>query len=197
MPDSEFPSSSSITDALRARTHSQASNLARKAYLSHIRAYATHPASEKDLFNVSLLQLGHLAKAFALREAPATIKALARAAGTSSKADKKRQKAEHDEEERRARKEKKLGIALGAPRISITTTGAGAGAGAAKGDESDDDDDLAETARRAAQKAAEKAAGKGANDAEARMYTKVREMGRLTRKGGKLAEHGADEFQLG
>ncbi|KAI0344702.1 DEAD-domain-containing protein [Trametopsis cervina] len=43
---------------------------ARKAFLSHIRAYATHPSDEKHMFHVRHLHLGHLAKAFALREAP-------------------------------------------------------------------------------------------------------------------------------
>lgn len=46
--------------------------LARKAYLSHIRAYATHPLDERKFFHVKLLHLGHLAKAFALRETPTT-----------------------------------------------------------------------------------------------------------------------------
>ncbi|TIA90981.1 hypothetical protein E3P99_01338 [Wallemia hederae] len=48
------------------------SQLARKAYLSHIRAYATHPLEERKYFHVKLLHLGHLAKAFALRETPTT-----------------------------------------------------------------------------------------------------------------------------
>lgn len=44
--------------------------IARKAYLSHMRAYATHPSDEKHIFHIRKLHLGHLAKAFALREAP-------------------------------------------------------------------------------------------------------------------------------
>lgn len=47
---------------------------ARKAFLSHIRAYATHPSDEKHIFHVRNLHLGHLAKAFALREAPSAVK---------------------------------------------------------------------------------------------------------------------------
>lgn len=47
--------------------------LARNAYLSHLRAYATHPSNEKHIFHVKHLHLGHLAKAFALREAPASV----------------------------------------------------------------------------------------------------------------------------
>ncbi|KAG6812032.1 hypothetical protein H0H92_004694 [Tricholoma furcatifolium] len=43
---------------------------ARKAYLSHMRAYATHPSSEKHIFHIRHLHLGHLAKSFALRDAP-------------------------------------------------------------------------------------------------------------------------------
>lgn len=41
-----------------------------KAFTSHIRAYATHLASERSMFGVRLLHLGHLAKAFGLRETP-------------------------------------------------------------------------------------------------------------------------------
>ncbi|KIY49111.1 DEAD-domain-containing protein [Fistulina hepatica ATCC 64428] len=49
--------------------------LARKAFLSHMRAYATHPSSEKHIFHIRHLHIGHLAKAFALREAPRSITA--------------------------------------------------------------------------------------------------------------------------
>ncbi|KAF9230306.1 hypothetical protein BU15DRAFT_57405, partial [Melanogaster broomeanus] len=44
--------------------------LARRAFLSHMRAYSTHPTNEKHMFHVRHLHIGHLAKAFALREAP-------------------------------------------------------------------------------------------------------------------------------
>lgn len=47
-----------------------AARLARKAYTSHVRAYATHVAGERHMFDVKQLHLGHLAKAFALRETP-------------------------------------------------------------------------------------------------------------------------------
>jgi ATP-dependent RNA helicase DDX31/DBP7 len=50
--------------------HHQNSTLARNAFTSHIRAYATHPASEKSMFNTKALHLGHLAKSFGMREAP-------------------------------------------------------------------------------------------------------------------------------
>ncbi|KAL4402007.1 ATP-dependent RNA helicase Dbp7 [Malassezia pachydermatis] len=52
--------------------------LARTAFLAHIRAYATHPASERAIFHVNQLHLGHLAKAFALREAPNTVQRTAK-----------------------------------------------------------------------------------------------------------------------
>ncbi|KAL5507428.1 DBP7 [Sanghuangporus vaninii] len=48
-------------------------DLARKAFLSHMRAYATHPSDEKYMFHIRNLHLGHLAKSFALREAPRSI----------------------------------------------------------------------------------------------------------------------------
>ncbi len=47
---------------------------ARRAYQSHIRAYATHVASERHIFNIKSLHLGHLAKAFALRDQPGSIR---------------------------------------------------------------------------------------------------------------------------
>ncbi|KAL9089422.1 MAG: hypothetical protein Q9165_005743 [Trypethelium subeluteriae] len=47
---------------------------ARRAFQSHVRAYATHIAAERQYFNVKGLHLGHLAKAFALRDKPGSIK---------------------------------------------------------------------------------------------------------------------------
>jgi ATP-dependent RNA helicase DDX31/DBP7 len=47
---------------------------ARRAYQSHIRAYATHVSTERSIFNIKTLHLGHLAKAFALRDKPGSIK---------------------------------------------------------------------------------------------------------------------------
>lgn len=43
---------------------------ARRAYVSHVRAYATHIGAERDCFDIKALHLGHLAKAFALRDRP-------------------------------------------------------------------------------------------------------------------------------
>jgi ATP-dependent RNA helicase DDX31/DBP7 len=48
--------------------------MARRGYQSHIRAYATHVANERHIFNMQTLHLGHLAKAFALRDKPGSIK---------------------------------------------------------------------------------------------------------------------------
>ena len=48
----------------------RAGDMARKAFISHVRAYATHVAKERPTFDVKGLHLGHLAKAFALRERP-------------------------------------------------------------------------------------------------------------------------------
>ncbi|KAI0243844.1 ATP-dependent RNA helicase dbp7 [Massospora cicadina] len=47
--------------------------LAARALTSSVRAYATHPQSEKDIFHVKKLHLGHLAKSFALRATPTEI----------------------------------------------------------------------------------------------------------------------------
>lgn len=40
-----------------------------------MRAYTTHPSSEKHIFHIRNLHMGHLAKAFALRDAPNSVKA--------------------------------------------------------------------------------------------------------------------------
>ena len=52
--------------------------LARNAFQAHIRAYTTHLSSEREIFNVRKIHLGHLAKSFALREAPAQVIAQAK-----------------------------------------------------------------------------------------------------------------------
>lgn len=46
---------------------------ARKAFQSHVRAYATHVQAERKYFDIKDLHLGHLAKAFGLREAPGSL----------------------------------------------------------------------------------------------------------------------------
>ena len=45
----------------------------RQGFRSHIRAYATHVKEERVYFDITQLHLGHLAKAFALREPPGGI----------------------------------------------------------------------------------------------------------------------------
>jgi ATP-dependent RNA helicase DDX31/DBP7 len=47
--------------------------LARKAFQSHIRAYATHTADERKYFDIKELHLGHLCKSFGLRDTPSGI----------------------------------------------------------------------------------------------------------------------------
>lgn len=46
---------------------------ARRAFQSHVRAYATHVAAERGMFDIRQLHLGHLAKAFALRDPPGKV----------------------------------------------------------------------------------------------------------------------------
>lgn len=43
---------------------------AKRAFTSHIRAYTTHLSTERDVFNLRDLHLGHIAKSFGLRETP-------------------------------------------------------------------------------------------------------------------------------
>ncbi|OKL57941.1 ATP-dependent RNA helicase dbp7 [Talaromyces atroroseus] len=56
-----------------ALENAQSLELARRAFQSHIRAYATHVSAERNMFNIKELHLGHLAKAFALRDRPSKI----------------------------------------------------------------------------------------------------------------------------
>lgn len=59
------------------------------AFVSHVRAYATHLSSERMYFNVKHLHLGHLAKAFGLRDTP---KKLGRTSGQqTTEASKKKE----------------------------------------------------------------------------------------------------------
>lgn len=51
----------------------RALEMARRAFQSHVRAYATHGAAEKQTFDIKELHLGHLAKAFALRDRPGNV----------------------------------------------------------------------------------------------------------------------------
>jgi hypothetical protein len=64
----------------------QNASLARNAFLSHVRAYATHPSDEKQLFHVRNLHLGHLAKSFGLREAPGDIRTAGKKRGRHQEA---------------------------------------------------------------------------------------------------------------
>ncbi|ORZ15986.1 P-loop containing nucleoside triphosphate hydrolase protein [Lobosporangium transversale] len=47
--------------------------IARAAFWAFVKSYATHPSSEKHIFHIKNLHLGHIAKSFALREAPSDI----------------------------------------------------------------------------------------------------------------------------
>ncbi|KAJ3086217.1 ATP-dependent RNA helicase dbp7 [Quaeritorhiza haematococci] len=68
-------------------------DLARRAFTSHIRAYATHTASQRQFFSIRSLHLGHVAKSFALREAPnEVVRSAARASGSSNKPTKSKRK---------------------------------------------------------------------------------------------------------
>ncbi|KAJ1993437.1 ATP-dependent RNA helicase dbp7 [Dimargaris cristalligena] len=69
---SSSSSSSSAMDDPSAPTASYLS-LAQAAYLSSVRAYATHPSKEKHIFHVKQLHLGHMAKAFALQGRPTAV----------------------------------------------------------------------------------------------------------------------------
>lgn len=143
----------------------QNATLARKAYLSHLRAYATHPPSERQYFSLSSLQLGHLAKAFALREAPGEIRSKYK---SSTKA---------------ALKGQSVGTQQpGKKRKRTVMT------------ERSDNDSSSSDDEQPMRKHLDFARNK---QSEAKMYAKVREMGKQNRKGGVLGAYGVDEYQIG
>ncbi|MCJ1283224.1 ATP-dependent RNA helicase dbp7 [Xylographa opegraphella] len=64
----------------------RAGEMARKAFVSHVRAYATHVLKERGMFDVKALHLGHLAKAFALRDRPGSMGRGGSGSGAGTKA---------------------------------------------------------------------------------------------------------------
>lgn len=48
-------------------------SLARRAFTSTVRAYATHQKDHREFFQISRLHLGHVAKSFCLKDAPSNI----------------------------------------------------------------------------------------------------------------------------
>jgi ATP-dependent RNA helicase DDX31/DBP7 len=94
--------------------------MARRGFQSHIRAYATHVAEERRIFNMQTLHLGHLAKAFALRDKPGSIKVPGLRPEKMTKADRRiaARKAKRGETEEKApegervRKQRKLDLDL-------------------------------------------------------------------------------------
>ena len=50
-----------------------------------MRAYATHPSNEKHIFHIRHLHLGHLAKSFALRDAPTSVTGARRPKGVNKR----------------------------------------------------------------------------------------------------------------
>lgn len=94
--------------------------MARRGFQSQIRAYATHVANERHIFNITKLHLGHLAKSFALRDKPGDIKVPGLRPAKALRADRniKGRKAKNTEEVEkapegeRARKQRKLDLDL-------------------------------------------------------------------------------------
>lgn len=63
--------------------------MARRGFQSHIRAYATHVADERSIFDMKAVHLGHLAKAFGLRDKPGSIRVPGARPGKVTTADRK------------------------------------------------------------------------------------------------------------
>jgi ATP-dependent RNA helicase DDX31/DBP7 len=67
--------------------------LAAQAFQSWVRSYACHERSTKKIFNIRMLHLGHVAKSFALRDAPSKLGKIGR---SSNKAKDKSGRGTHD-----------------------------------------------------------------------------------------------------
>jgi ATP-dependent RNA helicase DDX31/DBP7 len=59
-------------------------DLAKRAFNSHVRAYATHVAAERKYFDIKDLHLGHLAKSFGLRDPPGRVNVVGQRGAASS-----------------------------------------------------------------------------------------------------------------
>ncbi|EGN99854.1 hypothetical protein SERLA73DRAFT_121965 [Serpula lacrymans var. lacrymans S7.3] len=141
---------------------------ARRAFLSHMRAYATHPSNEKHIFHVRHLHIGHLAKAFALRDAPKTVTTAKNNVTTSTGGKKTRTKTRES---------------ANAAKTTKTTEGKPDAAARVKRE-------------KVGAKVHYREEGQVEGEAERRMQDVVRAQGRLTRKGGVMMSSGAGEFQI-
>jgi ATP-dependent RNA helicase DDX31/DBP7 len=89
------------------RDDANVSVLAKDAFRSHVRSYATFPSNLKHIFHVKRLHLGHLAAAFGLTEAPGLIGKSATRERLRAAKDAKRKesvKAKKDAKEKRKRR---------------------------------------------------------------------------------------------
>lgn len=82
--------------------------LAQKAFQSYVRSYSTHPLEEKRFFHIQNLHLGHLAKAFALRDAPSAIPSASRSKAAASAPRPAGSKWERDDDEGKLDAEKRM-----------------------------------------------------------------------------------------
>lgn len=157
--------------------------MARRAYLAHLRAYATHPPSERHIFAIAKLQLGHLAKAFSLREAPGEIRAKVQ---QQQKEQKVTYMGKQDDKKR-----KRSIMADETKAIASSDKNADASIAEVQDNDDDDDDDIFDGRKPA------KLQFQRNEDTEARMYAKVRELGKLHKRQGIMGNYGgADEFHI-
>lgn len=93
--------------------------LARKAFVSFLRAYSVFPQQWKSVLHTSNLHLGHLAKAFALRESPKEItNGLAQVKANTSSLSAEDKKARSDA--KKAKRREKLGKGKRPKRVTMT-----------------------------------------------------------------------------
>ncbi|RXK40964.1 hypothetical protein M231_01812 [Tremella mesenterica] len=161
----------------------QNASLARKAFASFVRAYSTHPTEEKRFFHPKSLHLGHLAKSFALREAPSSLVPSINPKRSSDPRKRKRAGSEEDTSFKRSsdsRHKKQIGLEddTSFKRLSESRHRNQAG------QDEDRHGGKEESAR---------------NETERRMYEAVRKAGRMSKVGGvmgRFSSKGMNEFQV-
>lgn len=90
--------------------------IAESAFRSYIQSYATYPSRLKEIFHIKRLHLGHIAKSFALRDAPQQMKNVTADSGKSSRTKEKRFEANGRKRKAIDMSESGGGIVINGPR---------------------------------------------------------------------------------
>lgn len=150
-----------------------------------MRAYSTHPSSEKHIFHVRNLHTGHLAKAFALRETPS---------GMSNVSSNNKKSGSKLHQKARDSRRPNVGKGGSAPTSTTSVPDKSSKSLAMAVANRDNNVDGVVTGKGKNKRPA--ATMLETRSTEDRMREAVRAQGRLTKQGGAIVSSGASEFQL-